>query len=52
MADKETEYTYKRKISCDGGEPPYDHPLVYLEIDPNEGEIPCPYCNKKFKLVK
>ncbi|AAL03900.1 MAG: zinc-finger domain-containing protein [Rickettsia slovaca] len=38
-------------VSCQGKEPPYDHPKVYLEIDKKKKEVICPYCSKKFKLV-
>ncbi|MFY9589351.1 zinc-finger domain-containing protein [Rickettsia endosymbiont of Halotydeus destructor] len=39
-------------VTCAGKEVPFDHPKVYLEIDPKKQEISCPYCSKKFKLVK
>ncbi|ABV85281.1 hypothetical protein RMA_1344 [Rickettsia massiliae MTU5] len=38
-------------VSCQGKEPLYDHPKVYLEIDKEKKEVICPYCSKKFKLV-
>ncbi|MCC8467603.1 MAG: zinc-finger domain-containing protein [Rickettsia endosymbiont of Eriopis connexa] len=38
-------------VSCQGKEPPYDHPKIYLEIDKEKKEVICPYCSKKFKLV-
>ncbi|MGI4776171.1 MAG: zinc-finger domain-containing protein [Janthinobacterium lividum] len=37
-------------VVCDGGEPPYDHPRVYYEIDKNKEFILCSYCAKKFVL--
>lgn len=39
-----------RSVACAGKEIPYDHPLIYLEIDTDKGEILCPYCSKKFVL--
>jgi uncharacterized Zn-finger protein len=38
-------------VSCQGNESPYDHPLVYLRINNDEGSITCPYCSRKFKLI-
>lgn len=38
-------------VSCMGKESPYDHPKIYLEIDPKEQFVICPYCSKKFQLV-
>ena len=26
------------------------HPKVYLHIDPDKGEIACPYCSRQFVL--
>ncbi|RTK92507.1 MAG: zinc-finger domain-containing protein [Rickettsiales bacterium] len=37
-------------VSCKGKEYPYDHPIIYLEIDKAVGEVICPYCSKKFTL--
>lgn len=39
-------------VSCTGKEALYDHPKIYLEIPPENGEIFCPYCNRKFKLIE
>jgi uncharacterized Zn-finger protein len=33
------------KVNCDGGSEFLGHPLVYLHIDMNIGEIECPYCS-------
>lgn len=41
----------KTEVSCDGGNGPLGHPLVYLNIS-GKGEIDCPYCGKKFILKK
>ncbi|WP_375327486.1 zinc-finger domain-containing protein [Candidatus Tisiphia endosymbiont of Nemotelus uliginosus] len=35
---------------CLGNESPFDHPKIYLEIDPNNHSIVCPYCSKIFVL--
>ncbi|MDX2050026.1 MAG: zinc-finger domain-containing protein [Rickettsiaceae bacterium] len=42
----------KKNVSCSGKDYPYDHPIVYLEIDEIKGFIECPYCSKKFILSK
>lgn len=42
--------SFTSSVSCFGKEIPFDHPKVYLEIDPQEGFIICPYCSKKFGL--
>lgn len=49
---KEIVITSERHVSCEGLEAPYDHPLVYLEIDVNDGKVECPYCSKIFVLKK
>jgi uncharacterized Zn-finger protein len=36
---------------CNGAEVPYDHPTVYLQIDPTTKEVTCPYCSKRFKFL-
>lgn len=38
------------QVSCDGGTPALGHPKVFLHIDPDDGEVVCPYCSKTFKL--
>lgn len=34
-------------ISCDGGNLPFGHPKIYLNLNP-EGQIVCPYCSQRF----
>lgn len=31
-------------------EVPYDHPRIYLAVNPETKEVTCPYCSKKFIL--
>ncbi len=52
MKSYETEKTKSSSVSCMGKEQPYDHPKVYLEIDPDTNKIECPYCSKTFVLEK
>lgn len=42
--------TNSASVSCLGKVPPFDHPKIYLEIDPTIGSIICPYCGKHFVL--
>ena len=39
-------------VSCDGGEPPLGHPMVYLKIKTKKniagGDAICPYCSRHF----
>ena len=49
---KETIHTQQRHVSCNGLEAPFDHPMIYLEIAPEEGKVECPYCSKVFILDK
>ena len=35
---------------CNGGGGPLGHPRVYLHIDPDEGQITCPYCSRTYRL--
>ncbi|WP_341763915.1 zinc-finger domain-containing protein [Candidatus Tisiphia endosymbiont of Beris chalybata] len=42
--------TNSPSVLCLGKEPPFDHPTIYLAIDPNIGSIRCPYCSKNFVL--
>ena len=44
----EIEKTNSTSVSCKGKESPYDHPKVYLEINPELGRVACPYCGKTF----
>jgi len=46
----ETEEVTQSRIDCDGGAG--GHPRVWLQIDPESGEVECPYCDKKFVLAK
>lgn len=46
----ETEEVTQSRIACDGGGPASGHPRVWLTIDPQTGEVECPYCDKKFVL--
>lgn len=50
MNKLETVITTTHAVSCQGKEAPYDHPLVYLEIKEELGNIDCPYCGKEFVL--
>jgi len=36
------------EVSCDGGM--LGHPKVYLHIDPDAGNITCPYCSRQYML--
>jgi len=38
------------EVACDGGSAALGHPLVYLHIKPEKGEISCPYCSRTFRL--
>ena len=49
-SEKEVVNTTERHVSCKGLEAPYDHPLIYLEINIEEGQVECPYCSKVFVL--
>lgn len=35
---------------CDGTHDAGGHPRVYLQIDPETGEVTCPYCSRIFRL--
>lgn len=50
MYNIENVYTKSKSVKCFGLKEPLDHPLVYLEIDKDKGEVECPYCSKKFIL--
>jgi uncharacterized Zn-finger protein len=50
MQPIEIEKTDSKSVSCKGKEAPYDHPHIYLEIDPKIGYMDCPYCGKRFQL--
>ncbi len=48
----ETIEVHSLEAACDGGGA-LGHPKVYLHIDPDVGEITCPYCSRNylFKLA-
>ncbi len=50
MHASEIIYSSTTSVACIGNEVPYDHPLVYFEIDPVKAYIDCSYCGKKFVL--
>ena len=37
-------------VACDGGGGALGHPKVYLHIDPDKGNIACPYCSRNYVL--
>lgn len=48
MTTREEIYTDVKKVKCSGKDHPFDHPTVYLEMDPKVDKIECPYCSKVF----
>ena len=53
MADAiETIKSDSTQVSCDGGGGALGHPRVYLHIEPQVGEIECPYCSRRYVLNK
>ncbi|MHB1204015.1 MAG: zinc-finger domain-containing protein [Rhodospirillaceae bacterium] len=40
------------QVKCDGGGGALGHPRVYLHIEPQVGEIECPYCSRRYVLNK
>jgi uncharacterized Zn-finger protein len=40
------------QVHCDGGGGSLGHPRIYLHIEPEVGEIECPYCSRKYVLSK
>jgi len=50
MKSYKTEKTKSLSVTCMGQEAPYDHPQVYLAINPETNEVNCHYCSKKFIL--
>jgi uncharacterized Zn-finger protein len=40
------------QVHCDGGGGALGHPRVYLHIEPQVGEIECPYCSRRYVLDK
>lgn len=51
MQPVETVLVRKEEVSCDGGEGPQGHPLIYLTFGKSD-KIDCPYCGKRFVLEK
>lgn len=39
-------------VMCEGSGGVLGHPVVYLQINPDIGEIACPYCSREFKLTR
>lgn len=50
MEDNKNITSTSTSVSCNGLEATFDHPTIYLEIDPIKKSIDCPYCGKKFVL--
>jgi uncharacterized Zn-finger protein len=46
----ETLIVKEKNVSCDGGEGALGHPRVFLTLDNAEGDIECPYCDRRFVL--
>lgn len=42
--------TTKPRVACDGPEDGR-HPRVFLTLDPETGEVVCPYCSRVFVRV-
>ena len=38
------------EVACDGSGGALGHPRVFLRIDPDHGEITCPYCSRTYVL--
>jgi uncharacterized Zn-finger protein len=52
----ETVRTSQTRVACDGatdipGGAALGHPLVWLEIDPEIGQVDCGYCDRRFVLI-
>jgi uncharacterized Zn-finger protein len=41
--------TQSYEAACDGGAGGLGHPRVFLKIDPEKGEITCPYCSRTYR---
>ena len=39
-------------VACDGGGGSLGHPRVFLHIEPQIGDIECPYCSRHYVLDK
>ena len=46
----EVEKVTETKVKCDGGSG--GHPRVWLQISAAKKFVVCPYCEKRFELVK
>ena len=46
----EVEKVNEYKVKCDGGSG--GHPRVWLQISSKENFVVCPYCEKRFELVR
>ena len=45
----ETEKVTTKEVKCDGSEGALGHPRVFLNMG-REGQVECPYCDKRFIL--
>lgn len=50
MKSCKIEKTKSLSVFCIGQELPYDHPRIYLVVNPETKKVTCPYCSKKFLL--
>jgi uncharacterized Zn-finger protein len=50
MSNFKTCNTNTRFVNCQGYDQDYDHPSIFLTIDPEINHVVCPYCGKKFIL--
>lgn len=44
-------YVDTMTVACDGGIGPLGHPRVFLNLR-SDGQIDCPYCDRRFILKK
>ena len=44
----EIRFVEEFRLYCDGGEGALGHPLVWMQIPPEQGWVECPYCDCKF----
>lgn len=49
-AAQDTIFVTTTTVACDGGKAEGGHPRVFLKLDPDTGEVTCPYCSATFKL--
>lgn len=56
MNDLETFTVTEANVPCDGGAKEsggaLGHPKVYLKINPNTGDVVCPYCSRRYVLAE